>query len=88
MRPRDVALIAALGVSLLSAAPAWAGDALFGDILAPPEPPALTVGSEAQHREREAQNLRRIYWERERRLVAAEVASAGRDARNPVSTIR
>ncbi|WP_043829506.1 hypothetical protein [Muricoccus aerilatus] len=88
MRPRDVALIAALGVSLLSAAPASAGDSLFGDILALPEPPALTVGSEAQHREREARNLRRSYWERERRLVAAEMAGSARDVRSEIATVR
>ncbi|MBI0538085.1 hypothetical protein D9599_21210 [Roseomonas sp. KE2513] len=88
MRPRDVALIATLGVSLLSAAPASAGDALFGDILALPDLPALTVGSEAQYREREARKLRRSYWERERRLVAAETAAQGRDAGTAVTTIR
>lgn len=82
MRPRNVVLTAILGV-LLIAAPAGAGDALFGDILSLPERPALAIGSEAQHREREARNLRRGYWERERKLMAAE-----RAARTPVSAIR
>ena len=54
---------------------ARAEDGVFGNLLAGmagPSAPAREVGPEVAAREREARNLRREYWERERaRLEAA-----------------
>ena len=88
MPARDVALITALGLSLIPAAPVHASDALFGDILAVPEARSLTIGSEVQHRERESQALRRTYWQRERRFIATDATASGRRAPDPIATIR
>ena len=62
---------------------ARAEDGLFGNMLsgiAGPTAPARGAVPEAASREREARNLRREYWERERARIEAAAAIRGRPA--------
>ncbi|HEY8612405.1 MAG TPA: hypothetical protein VIL69_14075 [Roseomonas sp.] len=74
--PRILAALAATGLSLLTPMQARADDGIFGDLLSRfsrVEEPRRAGNPEIRDREREARNLRREYWERER----ARIAQAG-----------
>jgi len=84
MSARVVAAFALTGLALFSSVPAQAADGIFGDFLSrfsSPDQPQNTRATEVQNREREARNMRREYWGRERSRVSASPSIQGSLAR-------
>ena len=83
MITRALAVLALAGFALLTPVQARAEDGLFGNLLSRfsrAEQPKRAEGSELRDREREARNLRREYWERERARIAG--SGLAREASN------
>ena len=82
--PSAFAALAFAGLALTAVPQAHAADGIFGDLFtrfSRTEAPTPAAAPEARDRDREARNLRREYWERERARLSSQ-ASLSRDVSN------
>jgi hypothetical protein len=87
--PRALAILALSGLALAGAPQAQAGDGIFGSFFSrgqAAEAPKPVAVSETRDRDREARNLRREYWERERARLSQ--AGMAREASNQSVAVR